>query len=156
MNAAQFQQASRKLFRFLEDDFGCRPVEPPPEATSLPPHLRGYFLRYENQTTGVSVHLEPPEQLPVVHIQELGGSKEAHSLGMLLLAVAPHLNPLASERGLPLRQSARTLLQKYAEALKSVGPGLLRGDFEVFPRLRALRDLESQRRLAGQPPLASY
>lgn len=155
MSPSEFAEATLRLFRFLEEQYGFRVVANANEA-SLPVQLRGYSLHYENRTTGVSIHLEHLEQLPVIHLHRLQDGEESHALGLLLLAVAPDMNPLASERSLPLKQSALTLLEKYAQALEAVGDAVLRGDFEIFPKLRKLAHEAMQRRVAGDPSFVFF
>ncbi len=139
MNATSFQTATARVFRFLERDYRFRKVDPR-NAMAFPPGVSQYYVRYENATTGITIHLEPVEQLPVIHIQRLKGRKDVYPIGLLLIAIAPNLNPLALERSLPLKQSARTLLERYAHALKAVGSKVLRGDFAVFRDLHRLRN----------------
>lgn len=146
VNAGEFQSSTRELFGYLETEFGFHEIEPSDESF-LPEHYKGYEVRYRNLTTEICVSLEVYEQSPIVHIIRLGPDREVRSLGLLILARAPLLDPMASEHGFPLKQPAGVLLQKYAELLKSLGEDVLRGDFKSFPRLGEIGDELHQKRM---------
>ena len=154
MNASEFQVLTERCFGFLQAKFGfC--VIPSIASDTSPEPLRNLEVRYENATTGVHVCFEAYEQLPSVHLQKLT-TRESFPFGLLIMLRAPDLNPLASERSLPLKQPAETLLARYAELLEMFGRDVLQGDFGVFPSLRDLRAVMQKKRGGGDPSFVYF
>lgn len=96
------------------------------------------WIRYQNDTTALTV-LEEIGTPPWVKISRLDNTSagpmegEGYSLGHVLSVRAPESLPTAAPRSaIPLRAQLAAL----AELVRRHGADLLRGDFEVFPRLR--------------------
>jgi hypothetical protein len=156
MKSEEFKSLCRRLFVFLEDEYGCCRTEGPFENPVVPVDFDAHTVRYENSTTAVTIHYEPYERLPCIHIRRLNGNREGFNFGFLILATQPELDPLAFESGLPLKQSPGELLEKYAYALKLIGQDVLRGNFDIFPRLAEIKAVEIQKRLNRDPSFKHF
>lgn len=139
---SRFRQEVLESFEFLATEFGLQPQEPRAHAPEL-------WMSFASPTTEVSVIYEVGA-VPWVEIarREMSDGRplkiEASSLELLLEERASS-GTIQCDVSQPGEEAFRACLRLKAAALREFGSDILRGDFEVFSKLR-LRSAENERR----------
>jgi hypothetical protein len=132
-------------FRFLEEEFGF-------SRRSSERTRYGSHIAYTNETTSVRVSLEPREGGIFVELSRLVDGEvpsapviiESDSVlnsfdldDVLLLRLGPPGEALGAPSAFTVDE-IEAELDTYATALRDYASDILRGDFELFPRLESL------------------
>jgi len=130
---AFFKQAATDAFNFLIENYDF-------EQLSSSVHPPECALKYQNQTTGVTITYEWGGALWI----DLSciNDEERYSVDILMLGCQPErstteFHPSESESP---NEYVKRVLQEYAQVLKSCGGDILIGDFRIFPKLKNLSE----------------
>lgn len=142
-----FLELCREIFRFLEEDFGCKVV-------SVKEDVYGDYITYQNLTTAIRIALEPREGGVTARLYRLISGKipdypvsiksettlHVFYLDDLIALRAPSTKveqPLYDlfPGGGPNVRLLKQILAQYARVLREYGSEILKGDFRVFVEL---------------------
>jgi hypothetical protein len=130
-----FKQATAEVFKFLEVyNF---------EHVSTSDHAPECEIKYQNETTGVTITYEwggvAWVELSRLKRKRAGVVEDGtYSVDILILECCPEwdINDFYPSENESPSQYVKRVLQDYAEVLKECGHEILKGDFQIFPKLK--------------------
>lgn len=143
----KFEMLCRKIFNFLEKDFGCR-------LDSVVRDSYGAYLAYRNSTTGVKISFTPGDGDVLIYLIKLiDGVMPVYPVTITLKDSVYYfeldevisiknptlqiLNPSTDEMIKKISTLKEILLQQ-AEYLKKYAADILKGNFSIFPELEKI------------------
>lgn len=141
----QFEALCRKIFKFLERDFGC-------ELISVERDSYGTCISYKNLATAVEIGFKPIDgYVYVMLIRLINGEIPPYEEvkpkitinNFYLLDVVNFYNPTFNLQLPPLEawlnyQTLKKELNQQAEYLRKYTADILKGDFSIFPELEEI------------------
>ncbi len=141
--ASEFERDVRESFSFLKEEFGFQPQE-------VRAHLPEMWVTFASAAAEVTIIYEVGST-PWVELARRGTcdgklvKTETSSVELLLEERAPSTGIPECEIAGPGTEAFRICLRAKAAALREFGSDILRGNFDVFPRLR-VRAAENERK----------
>lgn len=141
--ASEFARDVRQSFSFLEEEFGFQPG-------NVHAHLPEVWVSFSSSATEVTIIYEVGST-PWVELARRSTcdgklvKTETSSLELLLEERAPSTGIRECEIAEAGTEAFRACLRAKAAALREFGSDILRGNFDVFPRLR-VRAAENERK----------